>query len=300
MKIFIKHIAAESKPTFLRFFILCFFVPIFSLAQDKTFEKYEQELNDIAPTLLNGKTEIERLEANQKFVEIWDYILDDPKSLKYKFDNIENFPIMTSNDKKLRIINWIVALDNNMYQYHAFVQYYNSSNNYQVSRLIPVSGEMKNIESIKLENNNWYGALYYQMEEIKRGKKKYYVLLGWNGNDERSNIKVIDVLSINKSLVFGAPIFRIDKKRQNRFIIEYKENASASIKFKTKDDRIVFTHLIPLNEGLEGLYDFYVPDGSIDAFILNNGSFKLKRNVENTEKVNVPKLKNIGTGLLPK
>ena len=43
-----------------------------------------------------------------------------------------------------------------------------------------------------------------------------------------------------------------------------------------------------------------MPDGSIDAFILNNGSFKLKRNVENTEKVNVPKLKNIGTGLLPK
>jgi hypothetical protein len=294
-----KHITAEFKPIILRFFILCFFIPTTSFGQDKSFVKYEQELNDLAPILLNGKTEQKRIEANEKFIEIWNYILDDPKSIKYKFDNIKNFPIMTSNDKKLRIINWIVALNNNHYQYHAFVQYYNSSNKYQVDRLIPLSGEMKNIESIKLENNNWYGALYYQMEEIKRGKKKYYVLLGWNGNNERSNIKVIDVLSVNKSLVFGAPIFRIDKKRQNRFILEYKENASASIKFNRKKNKIVFTHLIPLNDGLKGLYDFYVPDGSVNAFILNNGSFKLKRNIENTEKVKVPKVKKIGTGLLP-
>ena len=75
--------------------------------------------------------------------------------------------------KKLRIINWLVALDNNQYQYHAIVQHFNSSNKYQVNRLIPLSGEMRNVESIKLKNNNWYGALYYQMEEIKRGKEKY-------------------------------------------------------------------------------------------------------------------------------
>jgi hypothetical protein len=137
------------------------------------------------------------------------------------------------------------------------------------------------------------------MEEIKRGNKKYYVLLGWNGNDERSNIKVIDVLSVKKDLVFGAPIFRVDKKRLNRYIIEYKEDASASIKFKKKEDRIVFSNLIPLNDGMEGLYDYYVPDGSINAFELSNGSFKFKRDVENTEKVNIPKIRKIRTGLMP-
>lgn len=299
MSTILTYNTAEFRLTILRFFILSFLVPISSYGQDKTLDQYEQELNEISPILLNGKNELERFSANEKFVEIWDLILDDPKSLKHKFESIKNFPIITSKDKKLRIINWIVALDNNTYQYHGIVQYFNSSNKYQVSRLIPLSGEMKNVESIKLENNNWYGALYYQMEEIKRGNKKYYVLLGWNGNDERSNIKVIDVLSVKKDLVFGAPIFRVDKKRLNRYIIEYKEDASASIKFKKKEDRIVLSNLIPLNDGMEGLYDYYVPDGSINAFELSNGSFKLKRDVENTEKVNIPKIRKIRTGLMP-
>ena len=299
MSTILTYNTAEFRLTILRFFILSFLVPISSYGQDKTLDQYEQELNETSPILLNGKNESERFSANEKFVEIWGLILDDPKSLKHKFESIKNFPIITSKDKKLRIINWIVALDNNTYQYHGIVQYFNSSNKYQVSRLIPLSGEMKNVESIKLENNNWYGALYYQMEEIKRGNKKYYVLLGWNGNDERSNIKVIDVLSVKKDLVFGAPIFRVDKKRLNRYIIEYKEDASASIKFKKKEDRIVFSNLIPLNDGMEGLYDYYVPDGSINAFELSNGSFKLKRDVENTEKVNIPKIRKIRTGLMP-
>lgn len=299
MSTILTYNTAEFRLTILRFFILSFLVPISSYGQDKTLDQYEQELNEISPILLNGKNELERFSANEKFVEIWDLILDDPKSLKHKFESIKNFPIITSKDKKLRIINWIVALENNTYQYHGIVQYFNSSNKYQVSRLIPLSGEMKNVESIKLENNNWYGALYYQMEEIKRGNKKYYVLLGWNGNDERSNIKVIDVLSVKKDLVFGAPIFRVDKKRLNRYIIEYKEDASASIKFKKKEDRIVLSNLIPLNDGMEGLYDYYVPDGSINAFELSNGSFKLKRDVENTEKVNIPKIRKIRTGLMP-
>ena len=159
MSALVSYNTAEFNPTILRFFILSLMTPFFSFAQDKSFDQYEKELYDIAPTLINGTSEKERLLANEKFIEIWDFILDDPKSIKHKFETLTSFPILTSKDKKVRIINWIVALDNNNYQYHAIVQFFNSSNKYQVSRLIPLSGEMKNIESIKIENNNWYAAL---------------------------------------------------------------------------------------------------------------------------------------------
>ena len=288
----------DSTKFILRFYILIFF-PSIIFGQDYSLEKYESDLFELAPILVNGASESERLKANEKFYEIWDYILDDPKSIKYPFKSLTTFPIFTSKNKKLRIINWIVLLDNDYYQYHGLVQFYNSRNQYKVSRLIPISKEMKQLENIKLENNQWFGALYYQMEEIKRGKKKHYILLGWDGNDKRSNKKVVDVLTIGKELVFGAPIFRINKKRQNRFIIEYKEDASASMKFNIKEKRIVFSELIPLNEGLEGLYDFYVPDGSVNALELINGSFKLKKNIVNQNKVSIPKIKKIKTGILP-
>ena len=64
------------------------------------------------------------------------------------------------------------------------------------------------VNSLKLNNSQWIGALYYSLTPFKRGKKDYYLLLGWDGNDERSNRKIMDVLSISKSLTFGAPIFR--------------------------------------------------------------------------------------------
>jgi hypothetical protein len=51
---------------------------------------------------------------------------------------------------------------------------------------------------------------------------------------------------------------------------------------------------------MEGLYDYYVPDGSVNAFVFNRGSFKLKRDVENTEKVNIPKQRKIRNGIIPK
>ena len=71
------------------------------------------------------------------------------------------------------------------------------------------------------------------------------------------------------------------------------------MKFNSKEKRITFSNLIPLNEGLEGLYDFYVPDGSVNAFNLINGSFKLKYDVENPNKVSIPKRKKVKTGILP-
>ena len=101
-------------------------------------------------------------------------------------------------------------------------------------------------------------------------------------------------------MTFGAPIFKIGKKPQNRFIIEYKEDASASMKYHEKEERILFTHLIPLSDEVKGLFDFYVPDGSVDALNLRNGKFIFQENVETIEEINIPARKNLGNGLFPK
>ena len=61
---------------------------------------------------------------------------------------------------------------------------------------------------MKLQNNQWIGALYYQLVTIKRGKRNYYVLFGWDGNNDRSNKKIAEVLSISRGLTFGAPILK--------------------------------------------------------------------------------------------
>lgn len=282
------------------FFIIFLFTYLSSFSQKTSFSFYESELQKIAPLLQNGKNDQEKLEANKKFIELWDYILDNPKSMKYDFDSLTTFPILTSKDKKLRIINWYLPLDNNINQYHAIIQYYNSKKKYKVDYLKPLEGEVKSANTLKLNNNQWIGALYYHLSSFKRGKKTYYLLLGWDGNDQNTNKKIIDVLTVSKSLTFGAPIFRYKKNRYHRFILEYKEDAAVSVQYNHKIKSIIFPQLMPINDELTGLYDFYIPDGNINAFELINGSFKFKENIVNPNKVNVPKIKKIDGGLFPK
>ena len=267
---------------------------------EEIFIAYEDSLMRIAPTILQGKNDAERQLANEKFLALWEPVLDESRSMKYPFESLSTVSILTSKDNNVRFINWVIPQDNGTYQYQAIVQYYNYQNNYNVAYLEAIEEELREPEKMKLQNNQWIGALYYQLETIKRGKRKYYILLGWDGNNNRSNKKIADVLTISRGLTFGAPIFKIGNKPQNRFIIEYKEDASASMKYHAKEERILFTHLIPLNEGVKGLYDFYVPDGSVDALNLRNGKFIFEENVETSEKINIPARKNLEKGLFLK
>ena len=282
----------------LRFFILI--LPMSSFSQKKLFIAYEDSLMRVAPSILQGKNDAERQLANEKFLALWEPILDESRSMKHPFDSLSTVSILTSKDNKVRFINWVIPQDNGTYQYQAIVQYYNYQNKYNVAYLEAIEEELREPEKMKLQNNQWIGALYYQLETIKRGKRKYYLLLGWDGNDDRSNKKIADVLSISRGLTFGAPIFKIDQRPQNRFIIEYKEDASASMKYHAKEERILFTHLIPLSIEVKGLYDFYVPDGSVNALNLRNGKFIFEEDVETIEKINIPTRKNLEKGLFLK
>ena len=72
------------------------------------------------------------------------------------------------------------------------------------------------------------------------------------------------------------------------------------MKYNVKEKRILFTNLIPLSNEVKGLYDFYVPDGSVNALSLLNGKFIFEENVETIEEINIPARKNLGNGLFPK
>ncbi|MEC8610968.1 MAG: hypothetical protein VXY06_04350 [Bacteroidota bacterium] len=285
-------------PFLLKLLLACTFLSNNVFSQKINFLDYERRLLEVAPLLANGQNDIEKRQAHDDFLNLWDEVIDHPKSMKFPFDSLKLYvPILTSKNKKLRIINWYTPLENGIYNYYAIVQYYDSKGNYQVKRLDPIQGEVKNSNSLKLTDNQWIGALYYHMSSFKRGKKTYYLLLGWDGHNERSNKKIMDVLSISKTIVFGAPIFRYKKQRLHRFILEYKEDAAVSVRFSEKKQSIFFPKLIPIDDNFEGLYDYYVPDGSINAFELINGSFKFKENVENPFKVTLPKIKKIDKGL---
>jgi hypothetical protein len=129
---------------------------------------------------------------------------------------------------------------------------------------------------------NWFGAVYYNIIDcpVKPDKargmnvKKCYTLFGYDGNDFMSNKKIVDVLWFeNDSPRFGLPVFRYyndtteTEKFHSRVVIEYKNNADATLNYTTDHNMIIYDHLVPPNELAEGIYFLYVPDGTYEGFV---------------------------------
>ena len=82
-----KNTTAIIQVWILRFFVLI--MPMSSFSQKKLFIAYEDSLMRIAPTILQGKNDVERQLANEKFLALWEPILDESRSMKYPFDSLK-------------------------------------------------------------------------------------------------------------------------------------------------------------------------------------------------------------------
>jgi hypothetical protein len=121
--------------------------------------------------------------------------------------------------------------------------------------------------------------VYYKLIEARAGSKRYFTLLGFDGYKFTSNRKIIEVLTFNRQGLpfFGAPVFNFPNEEYSssmrRFILEYKEEAVATLHYSEDEKLIIFDHLVPLHESATGIRDQYVPDGSYEAFAWKGGKW---------------------------
>ena len=268
-----------------------FFLTLFSILTISVFSQkvskqliaeYEDTLKVMAHTIMNGENQAVKTEANNAFIFTLQEVLQFERSFNYPFDSLKTISIKTSSDGKVRIYTWLLKKDNGSYQYFGFVHYKNKSKKrYEIITLNDNSENIRRPENEQLDNNNWYGALYYDIIYIKKKGRKYYTLLGWDGNNDISTKKIIDVMyfSGREKIKFGASIFKKGKTTTKRFIIEYNATSTISVRYEEKEKRIVFDHLIPMRKDLEGLHEYYIPDGTYNALKYTNGKWELKNDV---------------------
>ena len=256
------------------------------------FIKIEDSLKVLGKIILNGENDFVKYNANEKFLTLLESALITDKSFEYPFDSLKTIALLTSSDNKFRIFNWNLRKADFTYEYFGFIQAWDKK---QKKRIIfPMKDNSEKIEKPEtqaLDNLNWYGAHYYKLILNKSGGKKYYTLLGWDGNDKITQKKIIDVLYFNSKdkPVFGAPIFKYNKKTYRRIIFEYSATTSMSLKFekqymlhgKKKRKMIVFDRLSPLDPQLTGQYQFYFPETNLfDAFLFKYGKWTLIKDVD--------------------
>ena len=287
--------------------ILSVLVSLNSFAQkgnNKLIAEYEDTLKVMANTIMNAATEDEKRLANTAFITNLTEVLQYKKSFKFPFDSLVTIARLTPPDARFRIFNWLLKKDNGSYEYFALVQYYNKrKKSYEIIPLTDNSANIRNAEQQELDATNWYGGLYYQIAYIRKAGRKYYTLLSWDGNNGYSTKKIIDVMYFagKNKIKFGFPIFKKNKQEsQKRVIIEYDAKTSVSVRYHENDQRIVFDHLVPPRKDLEGLKEYYIPEGTFNAYQYKQGKWWLKKDIDMRNTQKAPKIKKLKRGLIPR
>lgn len=254
--------------------LLCVFVVDFSQAQeqtivfDKAYKPLEDSLVSLSYKVINSNDEMVRRNSNNVFIRTLVSALKLPNSFEYNFDSVKSISILKSKDNVFRIFTWHLVTDDGYYRYYGAIQK-NNKDRLELYAFFDNSAFILNPEDTSLNKDSWFGAHYYTIVETqkRKSKNKQYVLLGWKGNDPKTNMKVIDVLSFdeNGQPIFGAPIFNYNDKVKQRVVFEYAESVSMLLRYLPKKKWIVYDHLAPPNEKSEGQYEVYGPDLSYDG-----------------------------------
>jgi hypothetical protein len=282
--------------------------------EQQEFIKVEDSLLKIAPRVFFSKKESYRFESNKNLLSYWSSILQNEKSFLFPFDSLINkkyVSVLTSPDKKFRIITWNLYKDDGTYAYFGFLQVNNRKTLkkslfkketifvYELFQLTDKSGSVKNPESYIGEPSKWFGMLYV---DIIKSDEEYYTLIGWDGNDKLTQRKFIDVLYFKSNGIptFGKDLFKVPGKFVKRMMFEYATEVAMSLKYTEERKQIIYSHLAPnsIDPTLEGQFQYYGPDGSFDALTLKKGKWyqetdidvrKLKDKNDNAKRPNVNK-----------
>lgn len=299
--------------------ILCYIIlvtlslQVFAQKKNADFRFWEDSLIVLRDQVMNEQDETKRLELNEEFMSLLENVLQMPKSFDHTWDSVKNFIVLSSPDNVFKIFTWYVEKKDFSVENFGFIQVYNASRYKYV--LFPLYDKRSVLDYPKTQignHNRWYGAVYYKLIQTKGKNFTYYTLLGWNGNNLFTNQKIIEILHFNKEMtpVFGARIFKNYPEKVSRIIFEYSKTATLHLNYedqeylvstgkynpKTKqmdykrvnNPMIIFDELIPLDENVQNLSAYMVPESSLNqGFIEEDGYWMFLKSVRgsNPDKV---------------
>jgi len=243
-------------------------------AQSKL-ENSEKELEVRFDRLREASNDSLKLSISQDIMKILKQTLRKKESFTYPFSNLMNLGKISSTDHLVRVFSWNYILKNGSYRYFALIQKKNGRKIevFELHQNLNVKGSMTS----KLSAHQWLGALYYQIVPFKEKGNKLYLLLGWDGNNDKTSKKLIETLGFSKTgdPEFGIPVINWRGKRLSRVIFEYSKQVQMKLKFHERANLLVFDHLSPSEPRYVNQFEYYGPDFSYDALKFEKGIWNL-------------------------
>lgn len=258
------------------FLFLLVITSLFLRAQDNRMQlqQIEDELKPLAYAILNEDQFLDRFKADSAFTRGLVRALRTPHSFRYRFDSLITISQQYAPDSSFRIFTWQIQMeDMNHFRQKGAIQMRTNDGSL---KLIPLFDASKFTEapfdSIRT-NQNWIGAVYYNIIQTTYNNRKYYTLFGYDENDARSSRKWMEVMTFdaNGNPQFGGRYFNYreddikPKQPAFRFCLEYKKDANAKLNYDPELNMIVMAHLVS-EEGDNKKKHTLVPYGTFEGF----------------------------------
>lgn len=237
-------------------------------------------LEKLFTRLALARHDADRLRINDSISSIIDSYARSDSAFTHKFVGLRYLGQITSKNSQLKIITWNLVLAEQAGKYYCYF-IHNTGKKNRVYRLESDYDNEPPLGNKQYTQNEWYGALYYDLRQYGKGADQHWVLLGLDLADPEVSRKVIEVLSFTPEgeVIFGKDIFSSGKSTRKRILLEYSSKAVVTLRFNS-DKSIVFDHLVPVTASLTGKRENYGPDFSLDAYNLEKGIWRLEENVD--------------------
>jgi hypothetical protein len=248
---------------------------------------FEKELAETGKKILAHPEYQERKKANQQFLEKLEAYVGTNKGYNDALASVGNMVRLEGKDE-LRVYTW--QMPDSTYKYVRFgLVAAQTRRGIVVTRLEDATSQINQPEFKILKAQQWYGAIYYKLIPVKKGRRNVvYTLLGFAPGDD-INQKIVDVIEVDGRgrPKFGARIFKIDhfmdkvlRKPPMRLILSYGGKYAASVRWNEDKEMIVMDHLSPPDDKLKGVYRMYGPDMSYDGLVWKDDWWHLENEVK--------------------
>ncbi len=241
-----------------------------------------QVLGNLFTRLASQTDDADRLRINDSIkVIIDDYVVSD-SVMDHRFQNIRFLGQITSPDSLVKILTWNLVLKNSNSSYFSyFIKKGTPGTKNKVFTLTKAYSAEPIKSDTTYSGSDWYGALYYDLRPVTPNDSNSWILLGIDYGNPMISRKIIDVVSFlaDGSLSFGRKIFMLSDTITYRVVFEYSPVAVMSLRFHP-DNSVVFDHLVSFSNDNKETREYFGPDYSSDAYIFEEGYWKLKINVD--------------------
>ncbi len=262
------------------------------------FSTQEANLVALSTQFVKDSLRENRITAADQFCQALTTTLQQKGSFNYPFEAIKAVSIQYPADSTFRIFTWQLYVDKNDYRYGGIIQVNQPGN--QLFSLNDQSAEIApyDLEFDVLGPSDWYGAIYFNIQEYPTAEGNKYLLFGFDGYEFFSKRKIVEAFYFDESgqPVFGAPAFAktaegYEASTKNRLYLEYSAEVAARLNYDAQLEMIILDNLVSMRSPYKGAGNVNIPDGSYVGYQLKNGVWEYVEKVFNlvSEKPPAPR-----------